>query len=44
VHSTEREAQIREARARMAAEGETPEAKPSLTQRFVGALFGRKPS
>jgi ATP-dependent RNA helicase RhlE len=44
VHSAEREAQIREARARMAEEGETPEQKPSLTQRFVGALFGRKPS
>jgi ATP-dependent RNA helicase RhlE len=44
AHSAEREAQIREARARMAEEGDTPEQKPSLTQRFVGALFGRKPS
>jgi ATP-dependent RNA helicase RhlE len=44
AHSAEREAQIREARARMAEEGETPAQKPSLTQRFVGALFGRKPS
>jgi len=44
AHSAEREAQIREARARMAEEGETPEPKQSLTQRFVGALFGRKPS
>jgi ATP-dependent RNA helicase RhlE len=44
-HSAEREAQIREARARMAAEGEKPAAQPerrSLTQRFVGALLGRK--
>ena len=44
AHSAEREAQIREARARMAEEGDTPEHKPSLTQRFVGALVGRKPS
>jgi ATP-dependent RNA helicase RhlE len=44
AHSAEREAQIREARARMAEDGDTPEQKPSLTQRFVGALFGRKPS
>jgi len=42
--SAEREAQIREARARMAAEGETPAEQPkrSITQRFVG-LFQRKP-
>jgi hypothetical protein len=44
AHASEREAQIREARARMAAEGDTPEPKQSFTQRFVGALFGRKPS
>jgi ATP-dependent RNA helicase RhlE len=44
AHSAEREAQIREARARMAAEGETPAEQPkrSLAQRFVGAILGRK--
>jgi ATP-dependent RNA helicase RhlE len=42
--NAEREAQIREARARMAEEGEAPatQAKPSFTQRFMGALLGRK--
>ncbi|MGQ0544089.1 MAG: DEAD/DEAH box helicase [Betaproteobacteria bacterium] len=47
AHSAEREAQIREARARMAAEGEKPAPQPerrSFTQRFVGAILGRKPS
>ncbi len=46
AHSAEREAQIQEARARMREEGEAPAPKPkdSFTQRFVGALFGRKPS
>ena len=44
AHSAEREAQIREARARMAADGEAPAEQPkrSLAQRFVGAILGRK--
>jgi ATP-dependent RNA helicase RhlE len=44
AHSAEREAQIREARARMAAEGEAPAQQPkrSFTQRVMGAILGRK--
>jgi ATP-dependent RNA helicase RhlE len=44
AHSAEREAQIREARARMAAEGEAPAEQPkrSFTQRVMGAILGRK--
>ncbi len=44
AHSAEREAQIREARARMAEDGEAPAQQPkrSFTQRVMGAILGRK--